>query len=106
MQKPGGVNLLAMVRLADFEIELIQPGDGTVVPTQDGVIPHFAIEVEDLPLVVNELRAMGLDTFRTEEPVVLPKLFGGLQNIFFKGPSGELIELIEHFEAGEHEPRL
>ena len=102
----GGVNLLAMVRLADFEIELIQPGDGTVVPTQDGVIPHFAIEVEDLPLVVNELRAMGLDTFRTEEPVVLPKLFGGLQNIFFKGPSGELIELIEHFEAGEHEPRL
>lgn len=106
VQKPGGVNLLAMVRLADFEIELIQPGDGTVVPTQDGVIPHFAIEVEDLPLVVNELRAMGLDTFRTEEPVVLPKLFGGLQNIFFKGPSGELIELIEHFEAGEHEPRL
>ena len=64
------------------------------------------VEVEDLPLVVNELRAMGLDTFRTEEPVVLPKLFGGLQNIFFKGPSGELIELIEHFEAGEHEPRL
>lgn len=104
--KPTGVNQLAMVRLTDFQIELIQPGDGTVVTPAAGVIPHLAIEVDNLPLVVHEMRAMGLGEFCTEQPNVMPKLFGGLQNIFFHGPSGELIELIEHFEEGSHEPRL
>ena len=47
--------------------------------------------------VAAELKAQGIDTFRTPEPVVLPELFGGLRNWFFTGPSGEQIELIEHF---------
>lgn len=106
VQKPAGVNQLAMVRLTDFEIELIQPGDGTAVTAEGGVIPHFAIEVENLPLVVNEMCVMGIGDFCTAEPNVMPELFGGLQNIFFRGPSGELIELIEHFQPGEHDPRL
>lgn len=106
VQKPTGVNQLAMVSLTNFEIELIQPGDGTIVPSASGVIPHFAIEVENLPLVVNAMRAIGVGEFCTEEPNVMPELFGGLQNIFFRGPSGEIIELIEHFDAAEKQPRL
>ena len=94
VQKPAGVNLLAMVTLTNFEIELIQPAAG--FQAADGVIPHFAIEVEDLPLVANEMRAMGLGEFCSEQPTELPDLFGGLRNIFFRGTSGELIELIEH----------
>ncbi|MBS5149522.1 MAG: VOC family protein [Butyricicoccus pullicaecorum] len=98
VQKKTGVNQLAMIHLLDFEIELIEPRDGTVVTTEGGVIPHFAIEVENLPLVVDSMRAMGIDTFCTEQQNVMPELFGGLQNIFFRGPSGEMIELIEHFD--------
>lgn len=105
VQKPTGVNQLAMLTLTNFEIELIQPGDGKI-PDGEGVIPHLAIEVENLPLVVNEMHVMGLGEFCTEEPIEMPDLFGGLRNIFFKGPSGEMIELIEHFAEGEHNKRL
>lgn len=97
VQKPTGVNQLAMLSIWGFEFEFIQPGDGTTVDPVGGVIPHIAIEVKDLPHAVNMLKAMGVNTFRTEQPTVLNDLFGGLQNIFFTGPSGELIELIEHF---------
>ena len=86
-----------MVQLAGFWLELIQPGDGTPVDAKGGVLPHLAIEVEDLPSCVEELKAMGINTFKTEKINVLNDLFGGLQNIFFTGPDGELIELIEHF---------
>lgn len=106
VHKQAGVNQLAMISLINFEIELIQPGDGTVVTPGSGMIPHFAIEVENLPLVVSSMRAMGLGEFCTEQPNVMPELFGGLQNIFFRGPSGEMIELIEHFGASEKQPRL
>lgn len=106
VQKPTGVNQLAMISLMDFQIELIQPGDGTAVTQAGGLIPHFAIEVEDLPLVVNTMRAIGIGEFCTEQPNVMPELFGGLQNIFFRGPSGEMIELVEHFGASEKQPRL
>ena len=105
VQKPTGVNQLAMLTLTNFEIELIQPGDGKM-PAGEGVIPHFAIEVANLPLVVNEMRVMGLGEFCTEEPIELPNLFGGLRNIFFKGPSGEMVELIEHFDESTRSKRL
>lgn len=97
VQKPTGVNQLAMLKIWGFEFEFIQPGDGSAANAVEGVIPHIAIEVKDLMHAVNMLKVMGVNTFRTEQPNVLPDLFGGLQNIFFTGPSGELIELIEHF---------
>lgn len=96
VQKPKGVNLLAMVDMGGFWLEIIQPGDGTpVVP--GGVIPHIAIEVRDLPACAARLKELGVDTFLTDAPVELPQLFGGLRNWFFTGPNGEQIELIEHF---------
>ncbi len=97
VQKPTGVNQLAMLSIWGIALELIQPGDGSGANAPEGVIPHIAIEVKDLMHAVNMLKVMGVNTFRTEQPNVLPDLFGGLQNIFFTGPSGELIELIEHF---------
>lgn len=97
VQKPTGVNQLAMLRIWNLELEFIQPGDGSAANAVEGVIPHIAVEVKDLPHVINMLKVMGVNTFRTEQPTVLTDLFGGLQNIFFTGPSGELIELIEHF---------
>ncbi len=93
--KPTGVNHMAMVRLPGVDLELIQPGDGTPVEATGGVIPHLALETHDLDAAIRELRQSGIDSFRTEQPVELPNLFGGLRNIFLTGPSGELIELLE-----------
>ena len=46
-------------------------------------------------LITLNLKALGVDTFTTPEKVVLPTLFGGLENRFFTGPSGEQIELMK-----------
>lgn len=96
VQKPAGENKLAMIRLAGFDLEIIEPHDGTAVTPDAGVIPHLALEVADLDKAIAELRALGVDTFKTEQPVELPNLFGGLRNIFFAGPNGEMIELLQH----------
>lgn len=95
-EKPSGTNLLAMVRLAGFDLELIQPGDGTEIRSVEGTWPHIALETERIEEAVKELREAGVDTFCTEVPNELPHLFGGIRNIFFFGPDGEKIELIEH----------
>ena len=96
VEKPTGTNHLAMVRLPGVDLELIEPGDGTPVEPAGGVIPHFALETDDLDASISQLRELGVDSFRTEQPVELPGLFDGLRNIFFTGPSGELIELLQH----------
>ena len=41
------------------------------------------------------LKALGVDTFMTGEKNVLPSTFGGLENWFFTGPSGEQLELLK-----------
>ena len=94
-QKPKGVNQIVMMELADFQIELIEPHDGTEVRAQAGPVPHFALRVDDLEKTAAALRAAGVDTFQTLEPNVLPNLFGGLRNWYLAGPSGELIELMQ-----------
>ena len=50
--------------------------------------------VDDLDAAAAAVRAAGVDTFMTPEKKVLPDLFGGLENWFFTGPSGEQIELL------------
>jgi lactoylglutathione lyase len=61
----------------------------------EGNVPHFALLVDDLDAVAAEVRAAGVNAFLTPEKKVLPDLFGGLQNWFFTGPSGEQIELLQ-----------
>lgn len=95
VQKPTGFNKLAMVVFHGILLELIEPHDGTEVNANGGVIPHIAFTVEDLQAAAAEIRAAGIDTFLKPEPTVLPDLFGGLQNWFFTGPSGEQIELLQ-----------
>jgi hypothetical protein len=43
---------------------------------------------------LGELKAKGI-VFETEEPIVIDKLFNGARIIFFRGPSGERLELFE-----------
>ena len=88
---PGGEKKLALVDFGGITLELIQsPGD---MPMGEGNVPHFAILVDDLDAAAAAVRAAGVNTFLTPEKKVLPELFGGLQNWFFTGPSGILINL-------------
>ena len=89
---PEGDKLLALVSFGGITLELIQ--SPTEAPMTEGCIPHIAIYVDDLDAAAAEIRAAGVDTFMTPEKKVLPNLFGGLENWFFTGPSGEQIELL------------
>jgi len=88
-----GEKKLALVQFGGSLLELIQ--SPTPVSMNEGNIPHFAIYVDDLDKTVELLREAGVNTFVTPEKNVLPNLFGGLQNWFFTGPSGEQIELLQ-----------
>ena len=88
---PDGEKLLALVGFAGLTLELIQAP--TPMPMTEGNVPHFSVYVDDLDAVAAELQALGVD-FMTPAKKVLPHLFGGLENWFFTGPSGEEIELL------------
>lgn len=88
-----GVKKLALVDLFGVDFELIENENPEKLPS--GAITHAAITVENLPEVVDYLKSRGVDSFMTEEIVNMPQLFGGLRNIFIKGPNGEEIEFIE-----------
>lgn len=90
---PNGEKKLALVEFGGFIVELIQPP--VDFPEVEGVIPHFAVYVKDLDAIAKKIQDAGVDTFLEKEKSVLPHIFGGLQNWFFKGPSGEVIELLQ-----------
>ena len=89
---PDGEKLLALVSFGGFTLELIQ--SPVPVPMGEGNVPHFAVYVDDLDAAAAAVKATGVDTFMTPEKKTLPNLFGGLENWFFTGPSGEQIELL------------
>ena len=93
LQTPDGEKKLALVDLGGVMLELIQAP--TPMPLSEGNIPHFAIYVDDIDQTAAAIRAAGVDTFMAPEKKVLPSLFGGLENWFFTGPSGEQIELLK-----------
>ena len=64
------------------------------MPLTEGNVPHFAVYVDDVDAAAADIKAAGVDTFLTPQKKVLPNLFGGLENWFFTGPSGEQIELL------------
>lgn len=92
IQTPDGEKKLALVNFGGVTLELIQAP--TPMPLTEGNIPHFAVYVDDVDAAAADIRAAGVDTFLTPQKKVLPNLFGGLENWFFTGPSGEQIELL------------
>lgn len=91
--KPSGINYLALVQLPGFCLEIIESHDGTEI-SGSGMFPHIAIQVDDINAAVSDLKAAGICSFRTESPMTMP-IFGGIRNIFFTGPDGELLELLQ-----------
>ena len=104
VQTPDGEKKLALVEFGGFLLELIEPPAGTLVPSGEGSIPHFAVYVDDLDKTAADLKAAGIISFTAPEKKVLPNTFGGLQNWFFTGPSGEFhideeLEELERLKA-------
>lgn len=95
VKKPTGTNHIKMIQMPGFFLEIIEPHDGSPVTAEGGLFPHIAIEVDDIDAALADLKAVGLTSFRTPEPNTMT-IFGGIRNIFFYGPDGELIELLQH----------
>ena len=95
VQKPTGTNHIKIVQMPGFFLEIIEPHDGSPVTAEGGLFPHIAMEVDDIDAAIADCKAVGITSFRTEEPNTLP-IFGGIRNIFFYGPDGELLELLQH----------
>ena len=92
IQTPDGEKKLALVDFGGVTLELIQAP--TPMPLTEGNVPHFAVYVDDVDAAAADIKAAGVDTYLTPQKKVLPNLFGGLENWFFTGPSGEQIELL------------
>ncbi len=87
---------MAFLNLNGMVIELLQHSDKAKHKTgNDGCVDHLTIEVKDLEQVVTDLKEKGI-VFETEAPIKMEKLFNGAQVIFFRGPSGERLELFEY----------
>ena len=91
----NGATLLALLEFGGYVLEFIQRS--SEMPIREGAIPHFAVYVADVDEAAAAIRAAGVDTFLKPEKTVMPDTFGGLENRFFSGPSGEQIELLHMY---------
>lgn len=85
---------LAFLSLGSCIIELIENDKEWPV---EGLIPHIAIECENIDDLVDNLKQRG---FIKEDVSVCfnPGILGGVKNIFFDGPSGERLELFDNMK--------
>jgi catechol 2,3-dioxygenase-like lactoylglutathione lyase family enzyme len=86
--KPGDVELV-FLKLDETVIELVEVNNGTVF--SDGVVNHIAFCVNDIFKAVEWLKSNGVELLNEE-----PRSMGeGRFNFFFRGPSGEKLELYQ-----------
>jgi lactoylglutathione lyase len=89
-----GAYWYASISLGNLVLELVEIISPRIeLQTMRGAIDHFAIEVENIEAVVEELHALGLET--DTDVFTFKHLLKGTKGVFLHGPSGELIELFE-----------
>jgi len=86
--KPGHVEL-AFLRLDGTVIELVEMKEGDQF--EDGVVNHLALTVSDIEKAVDWLKENQV-TLMQDKPASLGE---GRYNFFFRGPSGEKLELYQ-----------
>lgn len=87
----------AKVVLGDCIVELVKPANLENVHSIPGPVQHIALKVTDLPSVMDQLAAKGIQ-FADEVRHI--NFDGGLRHCFLFGPSNERIELAEYDVAG------
>ncbi|MDR3584000.1 MAG: VOC family protein [Desulfosporosinus sp.] len=86
--KPGDVELV-FLELGGTVVELVEVVDGQRY--EDGVVNHLALSVADIFKAVEHLQAHQVELI-SSEPMALGE---GQYNFFFRGPSGEKLELYQ-----------
>ena len=86
--KPGAVELV-FLSLGGSVVELVEAGEE--FKGLDGVVNHLALHVSDIFAAVDRLRQHNVECL-TAEPVAIG---ANRYNFFFRGPSGERIELFQ-----------
>ncbi len=86
--KPGNVELVFM-KLGDWVVELVEVNDGSFY--SDGVVNHIALRVSDIFKAVEHIKRHQVECISVEPMNIGPKRY----NFFFRGPSGEKIELLQ-----------
>ncbi len=86
--KPGDVELV-FLELGGTVVELVEVIDGRRY--EDGVVNHLALRVLDIYKAIEHLKAQQVE-LTSSEPMALGE---GRYNFFFRGPSGERLELYQ-----------
>ncbi len=86
--KPGEVELV-FLELGGTVVELVEVIDGRQF--EDGVVNHLAIRVSDIHKAIKHLKDQRVE-LTSSEPMALGE---GRYNFFFRGPSGEKLELYQ-----------
>ena len=86
--KPGEVEL-AFLELGGTVVELVEVVDGRRF--EDGVVNHLALRVTDIFKAIEHLKEHQVE-MASSEPMAIGE---GRYNFFFRGPSGEKLELYQ-----------
>lgn len=85
--KPGDAELV-FLRLGETVIELVESKEGDL---GDGVVNHIALRVPDIFAAADYLKFHGVECVSSEPMPIGESKY----NFFFRGPSGEKLELIQ-----------
>ncbi len=86
---------VAMMRHENLTIELYQLEQEErqeIARRSDGHIDHIALDVMDIELAYQEIRAAGLEILEQDAPVFLPFWDHGVRFFTIRGPDGEKVE--------------
>lgn len=86
---------------------MLDAGDGNYVeiferealtPSEDVAILHFAFRTDDCVAMIERVRAAGATVTMEPTEITIPSSIGPVpvKIAFFKGPSGEIVELFEN----------
>ncbi len=80
------------VHCGELIIELLEYVDASLQASSTGVINHLAFSTDDIETQIKKLTKLGA-VFETAAPKILAS---GKKIIFFHGPDGERIELVQN----------
>jgi lactoylglutathione lyase/glyoxylase I family protein len=95
-----GFTLVKRVELGPIKLVFLTLGGATVelseaserATRQDGAVDHFTLRVSDIFAAVEVLKNWGMELI-TPEPKAIESIYRYI--FFFRGPSGEKIELVQ-----------
>ncbi len=90
-----GATKIGFLRNGGCIIELVCHETYSNPPTR-GIVDHICLEVTGIEELVEELKAKGIAMENDSSVGFSDKIRGGVKNIFFRGPDGERIELMEY----------